>query len=358
MLSPTDPIHARWAETAAALGLGVFLPVGAYDARATFKSLKRMLGTPAPRPSVWSWMYGKRPKVEVLVCAQIHEPDGHVVTSIVARVDPPLFLGLDLWRMQTGMFEGRSWVPERTSQLLARAPTPLAALAALPAVIGSIAITDSTVAIQSPRMVSDVTELGWALDTASAAAAGLADARRTLPKTEGERAQEAAWQAFASEEGLSFDVDRLEISGTMVGGKIRIALEGEAFAAVTTVNVEFPGRLGLALSITKQRGPSILNSLMGVVDLPTGDRWFDEGFVVRGTPAVSVQQLLWNPQLRRTIDELGRGAREFELGDGHLFAQYATPMSTKNELRGLRDRIAFLMGALFPGVTAAQGPYR
>ena len=61
---------------------------------------------------------------------------------------------------------------------------------------------------------------------------------------------------------LSFDPERLEIRGPMSGGKIRIALEGEPFAAVTTVNVDFPGRLNVALSIKKQLGPSILNSLM------------------------------------------------------------------------------------------------
>lgn len=355
MLSPTDPIHARWAETAAALGLRVFLPVGAYDTRVTFKALKRMLGTAAPRPSLWSWMYGKPAKGEALVCAQSRETDGQIVTTAVARIDPPLFLGLDLWRMPTGAFDGRSWMPDRTAQLLARAPTPLAALAGI---AGAIAITDSTVSIHVPRVVADAAELGWMLDTAAGAAAALVDARRALAKTEGERAQEAAWQAFASEEGLAFDVERLEIAGTMAAGRIRIALEGEPLAAVTTVNVDFPGRLGLGLSITKQRGPSFLNSLMGVVDLPTGDPFFDEAFVVRGAPAVTVQQMLWNPELRRTIDELGRGARDFELGDGRLFAQYPTPMSTHAELRGLRDRIAFVMGTLFPGVTAVQGPYR
>lgn len=357
MLAPTDPIHAQWAETAAALGLATHLPAGAYEARATFKSLKRRLGAPAPRPSLWSWMIGRRAGREVLVCAQTHDVETRIATSIVARIDPPLFLGLDLWRMPTGRFEGASWAPGRTAELLARAPTPIAALAGLPSAMGAIAIMDSTVTVHAPRVVAARDELAFVLDAAANAASGLSSARRVLPKSEGERAQEAAWQAFASEQGLSFDPDRVELSGPLSGGKIRIALEAEPAHAITTVDLELPGSLGLGLSITKQRGPSLLNSLLGVADLPTGDAYFDEAFVVRGSPAVSVQQMLWNADVRRTVDELGRGARDFELGDARLFAQYPTPMATHADLRGLCDRIAFLIGMLFPGA-AGRGPYR
>lgn len=360
MSVPADPIqagwHARWIEAAAALGLGLYLPAASYDPRATFKTSKRLLGAPAPRPTVWSWMFGRRRSHEVLVCAYSPDPEAATtVTSIVARIDPPLLLGLDVWRA-AGRFDGRSWAPERTSALLARAPSSLAALAGVAA--STVTIMDSTVTVTLPHLAADAREIGAVLDVACAAAAALSEARRALPKTEGERAQEAAWQAFASEEGLAFDADRLELAGTVAGSKTRIALEGEPLAAVTTVHADYPARLGLGLSITKQRGPSILNSLLGVVDLPTGDAWFDEAFVVRGTPAVSVQQLLWNAELRRAIDELGRGARDFELGDGHLYARYATPMSTHAELRGLVARIAFVLGTLFPGTTASRGPYR
>jgi hypothetical protein len=98
---------------------------------------------------------------------------------------------------------------------------------------------------------------------------------------------------------------------------------------------------------------------MGVMDLPTGDAYFDEAFVVRGHPAAAVQQMLWqNPRLRHTILELGLASRAFEIGDGHLFAQYVTPMATALELRGLCDRIGALVAHLFPGVSQAAGPYR
>jgi hypothetical protein len=358
MLLPNDPLHARWAETAAALGLGAFLPIGVFDLRATFKTLKRSVGTASPRPNVWSWMFGKRGKTEVLVAAQIRDGQAQFLTSAVARVDPPLFLGIEAWRQGTGLFEGRSWSPDRMAQLFGRAPTALMALANVPGASTSM-IGDSTVIVNFPRIVADTTELGYALDTAVTAANALAEARRGLAKTQGERTQEEAWQSFASESSLAFDTERLELSGTMAAGKIRIALEGEPFCAMTTVNVEFPGRLELGLSITRQRVPGLVGSLLGVVDLPTGDPYFDEAFIVRGNPAQAVQQWLWsNPGLRQTILELGLASRAFEIGDGHLFAQYVTPMATALELRGLRDRISALIGALFPGVSQPAGPYR
>jgi hypothetical protein len=357
MILANDPIHVRWAETAAALGLATLLPVGAFDMRATFKTMKRCLGAQAPRPSVWAWMAGKRAKTEVVVASQVRN-DAQFVTSAIARIDPPLFLGVEAWRQPHGRFEGRSWAPDRMAQLFGRTPSALGALANVPGTSTGV-ISDSTVILNFPYVVVDPAELGYALDTAVNAAASLAEARRGVPKSEGERTQEAAWQSFASENTLAFDPERLELSGVVAAAKIRIALEGEPFCAMTTVNVEFPGRLNLGLSITRQRVPGFVGELMGVMDLPTGDAYFDEAFVVRGHPAAAVQQMLWqNPRLRHTILELGLASRAFEIGDGHLFAQYVTPMATALELRGLCDRIGALVAHLFPGVSQAAGPYR
>lgn len=357
MLLANDPIHHHWGEAAAALGMGTFLPVGTFDMRTTFKTLKRCLGTPAPRPSVWAWMFGKRGKTEVLVATQARD-EAQYITSAIARIDPPLFLGIEAWRQPHGTFDGRSWSPDRMAQLFGRASTALTALAS---VIGAstAVLSDSTVILNYPRIVTDPQALGHALDTAVSAAATLAEARRGIPKSEGERTQEATWQAFASENSLAFDPDRLELSGVVSAAKVRIALEGEPFCAMTTVNVEFPGRLNLGLSITRQRMPGFVGGLLGVMDLPCGDPYFDEAFIVRGHPAYTVQQMLWqNPPLRQVILELGLASRAFELGDGHLFAQWVTPMATALELRGLCDRIAGLVGGLFPGVSQPAGPYR
>lgn len=355
MLLPNDPLHARWADAAAALGLGTFLPIGAFDLRATFKTMKRCLGTKAPYPSAWSWMFGKRGGTEVLVAAQVREPS--FLTSVVARIDPPLFLGIEAWRQANALFEGRSWAPARMTELFARAPTALMALGNAPGASTTM-ISDSTVIVNFPQIEVNATTLAYALDTAAGAASALVEARRNLPKSEGERTQEATWQSFATEHSLRFDADRLELSGTYAGAKIRIVLEGEPFCAMTTVDVDFPSRLELGLSITRQRLPSFVRTLMGNYQLSSGDVMFDESFGVRAQAAVRAQQLLWNPALRRTIAELGLASRAFELTDGHLFAQYVTPMATTAELRGLCERIGGLVGALFPGVSAAAGPYR
>lgn len=356
MLLAHDPLHVRWAEAAAALGLGTFLPVGAFDSRATFKTLKRSLGTQAPRPSVWAWMFGRRGKNEVIVASQSR--DDQLITAAIARIDPPLFLGIEAWKQPHGMFEGRSWAPERMAQLFGRSPTALTALANVPGASTSV-ISDSTVIVNFPTIAADASQLGHALDTAINAGTSLVEARKGLAKTDGERTQEATWQAFASENSLAFDVERLELTGVVAAAKVRIALEGEPFCAMTTVSVEFPGRLNLGLSITRQRMPGFVGSLIGVRDLEIGEPYFDEAFIVHGNAGDHIRHMLWqNPHLRQTILELGLASRAFEIGDGHLFAQYVTPMATTNELRGLCDRISALVGGLFPGVSQPAGPYR
>ena len=356
MLLAHDPIHVHWAEAATALGLGTFAPAGMFDMRATFKTLKRCVGAPATRPAVWAWMFGKRGKTEVLVAAQSRD-EAQFVTSAVARIDPSLFLGIEAWRQSNGVFDGRSWAPPRMHHLFGRTPAALTALAQVPGA-STCVISDSTVIVNFPNIMADATTLGYALDTAVTAATSLAEARRGLAKTEGERTQEAAWQSFASENSLAFDVDRLELSGLVGGAKVRIALEGEPFCAMTTVTAEFPGRLDLGLSITRQRMAGFVGELLGVMDLTVGDAYFDEAFIVRGMYGDRVRHMLWqSPQLRHTILELGLASRGFEIGDGHLFAQYVTPMATALELRGLCERITALVGALFPGIAQA-GPYR
>jgi hypothetical protein len=145
----------------------------------------------------------------------------------------------------------------------------------------------------------------------------------------------------------------------LAAAKLRIALEGEPFCAMTTVNVEFPTSLNLGLQITRQRMPGFVGELLGVRDLTIGEPYFDEAFVVHAYAGEQTRQMLWfNPRLRQAILELGLATRAFEIGDGHLFAQYVTPMATALELRGLCDRISALIGALFPGVSQAAGPYR
>jgi hypothetical protein len=186
MLLANDPIHVRWAETAAALGLGTFLPIGAFDMRATFKTMKRCMGTPAPRPSAWAWMFGKRAKTEVIVATQVR--DAQFITAAIARIDPPLFLGIEAWKQPHGMFEGRSWAPDRMAQLLSRSPTALTALANVPGASTSV-ISDSTVIVNFPTIATDAGQIGYALDTAINAATSLVGCARIFrrPKASGRK---------------------------------------------------------------------------------------------------------------------------------------------------------------------------
>jgi len=367
-----------WASMAMALGLRLYGPTGRYEARATFKTLKRRMGPlfdtrhqPNLAPFAL-WMYGRHAvphagaaaaadeTIEVIVAAQRRDGDPPFFTAVVARIDPPLFVGLEAWRNigphRAAPFEHGSWAPERAKSILDAARIPLEALAT--AAEASALLHDSTVTATIPRVAQDEAEIAQLLDATTTVAARLAHRRKEIPKEPGEITQEQAWAAFASSAGWTFDPDRMELSGTCAGARMRVALEGEAMRVLTWVLVEFPGRVGLQLAITKQHGPSFLNAILGYGSLPTGDVMFDEAFSVRGHPAHDVQRLLWHQPFRAAVDDLGRAAVEFELGDSHLFVRYLSPLATEQELHRLLDRVGVVTTTFFKNAPGMQGPYR
>jgi hypothetical protein len=100
-----EPYDPRWSQLGRALGLALHEPVGTYDGLLTFKGLKRRAGPPTPRETGREWLYGRRAvarsgAVDVIV-ARWHPIVG---TSFVARIDPPLFLGLRATRNEARWF--------------------------------------------------------------------------------------------------------------------------------------------------------------------------------------------------------------------------------------------------------------
>lgn len=307
-------------------------------------------------PTPWHWMLGRRDvergrPVEVVLAPWT---DRHAC-AVVARIDPPLFLGLSAIRSSTDRwFEHTGWDPNRVKRVMDEMRAPMSAFGALSP---TARVMDSTVAVDF-FVTAPAEDLVRFIDECTTLAVKLSTVRSTLPRTAGELEQEATWRAFAETMGFSFDGDRMDIVGTVAGAKLRITLEAEAFGVSTTVVVDFPGSAGLSLSITRQKGPALVNALTGVVDLPTGDAAFDDAFIVSGTPAVTVQRLFWNVTLRRAVFDLGGAAVVFELGDAHLFARYASPLREEGELGRLVDRIATVVTTLFPNAAQGEGPYR
>ena len=99
---------------------------------------------------------------------------------------------------------------------------------------------DSTVAVDFIHDMPDDEGMALALDACANAAAKLSELRAKIDRTDAELAQEATWRASAEAMGLTFDVDRMEMTGPIAGAKTRITLETEPHAVVTTVAMDFP----------------------------------------------------------------------------------------------------------------------
>ena len=209
---------AAWRYAAATLGLALHEPTGAYQRGVAFAALARSKGPPATAaPSLDQWMSGRfhvaaaRLDVEVLVLTQVvrsndqHVPSHGTTTyvHILARIDPPLFVGLNLLapRVMQPIFGPSTLVltgdpffddwftlkatlqPEAAQLLRRMAPPPTDVVDHLRALSASwtLAVSDTCVDV-TMSYTDDPAQLAPAMSAACVAAVLLGARRGQLPR--------------------------------------------------------------------------------------------------------------------------------------------------------------------------------
>lgn len=377
--------NVAWAEVARHVGLGLHAWNEPFRPLASFRALKRALGGPLTGgPMSSAAMYGRLPRqgdealgVEALGATEWAN-DGWssaTFTHLHARVDPPLFLGLLVRAMPTAGpvaashalhhahaqqrgLRMRSWAPERAHTILVGpGGSRPELLDAMVACHGDVMLTDSTVVCRLPGVLGDgglaaatYAQLGWI-------ARELSRRRMEQGSVPSERAQEYAWATFASNASMTFDEPRMEMTGSLSGGQVKIALESEPGQFFTTVMATFPSPLGLRLHMKRKSSQQgSLAAAFDGMDIPTGDPDFDRTFRLLGDPPVAVQQLMWQrPALRRAFVDLGFYAHDGLVTDTQLAFRFAS-CASELELAKIVDRVGVVMGAFFGG--GPVGPYR
>lgn len=342
----------QWRYAAATLGLRVYSPTESYDVDACFARLERSAGRPAGAEDTGRvWMVGRVPlgpqrSVDVIVVPRTEATQSSTHASstsyadIVARIDPPLFLGMKLEAPRPmdpifgPKFNELTGDPEldrvagitaakapAAAQLLRRYAAPpndlidhLQALSANARVV----VSDTAVHYRLPYD-DDAAVLGPQIRSVAQLAANIGARRAPLPRDPKESALVALFRNAAESERLTFDDARLTLTGLLGGAQLRLAIETERLESHLLLALEPPRPLELGLRLTKQGALQFLAGWFGSQDVKVGDRAFDDAFLIKAQDEARTKALLGaHPAARSALVELAPTSTELVLDDARL----------------------------------------
>lgn len=373
------PDPPEWHVLAHRLGLVPWRRTAGFGHGASFKQVKRSLGVPADpnAASFTDYLHGTFNGAEVVVYTyDVGSGSSQTTyTGFLARVDPPLFMGLGarkrgfadkLFGKPTILLgpppldeiQATAFEEARLRTLFApHHPEGAASLDAIVRLLGyELAVSDSVVALAESGTLVDPARVAWYLRMATDLAQRLARRGREMPRGPAERAHQAEWAEFARSRSLAFDVERMQITGRVADCAMEIALETEGQEVRTSITARFPSTVPVAFTVQRTDTAGFLQGLFSQ-DIQIGHGEVDQHYQIWGHPEAHVRALLRKPELLDLLVRLGRITREIQLHQGGLF--YRVPGSSPST-----DHLGYHVDALraaseaFFGAAKQLGPYR
>ena len=374
------PSPQKWAALAHTLSLVPYVPSATFSFGASFRQMKRTLGYRADGPpSFQHHLYGLRGGTEIIVLTYTVGSGSNetTYTGVLARIDPPLLLGLAVRRR--GIFDrlfGSTDLPlgsaaadqslhvrgfdGRPALLLSAADPGGAAL--LSQLVDTTRsewapeISDSVVALSRSGTHTDPSDIAVAADWAVHLATTLAARRHVVPLTPNEQAMQAEWQRFAGHASFDFDAQRMKLDGKAGGARTEIALETDGQHARTSVSVWFPREIEVALVVQRTTTPGFLQGIFSQ-DITIGDQAFDAMYSVSGQPVAAVRAALARPPLVAVLNHLGAWTTSVQMNHRELYFRVDGPIATEAQLAHVLGLARTATDSLF-GEIQNLGPYR
>ena len=369
-----------WGRLAATLGLTPYAVSTGYARGMGFRSLRRSLAVlkSNAEPSYNHWLSGAWKGTEVMVLVYVvgSGKNRRNYTAVIARIDPPLFLGAtirtqgfldDLFSapdillgdpLTDGQLNIQGFDAQRVREFFrgddAEAQNALAHLRH--ASNFGLYATDSAVELSESGVESNPTNIARRLDVATSAAAVLAGRRVRMPFGRNEEAQLAEWQRFADTSGFKLDARRMKLQGVAAGSSIEVALETEGKHVYTAVSVRFPMLVPFGFTIRRTSAPSFLQGVFNQ-DIEIGHPAFDDLFIVSGNPPGHVRHLLTRNPVPDLLVALGRRTTNVQMHSEGLFFRLDGASPSAREVAELVEYGRLTSATLFGEVSAA-GPYR
>jgi hypothetical protein len=373
----TSPAQA-WVGLAQSLGLTAYQPTASYSYGTSFRQMKRVLGMPARGASDFRhWLYGTRNGLEVIVLTfDVGSGSSSMTyTGVIARIDPPLFLGLGVRKHgfldrfgSTDLKVGEpavddalhitSFDPRQAVTLMSPHDRDGRDLLAETIALRNFdpKVTDSLVMLAREGTISDPAHIAGMLESATSLARHFATRRQAMPLTQRELGVQGEWRTFAERERFRFDAPRMKLEGVVSGAVTEIGLETEGQVVRTSVTVRFPRAVDVAFAVRRAGLPGFLQGVFSQ-DITIGDAAFDDMFIVTGYPEAAVRAALAKPEIIALLVGLGTKSTETLMNHAGLYFSLPGAICTTGDLHDLADAGRTASDALFGGVKSL-GPYR
>lgn len=375
------PSPAEWWQLGRVLGLSPYAHVHPFAQDMCYRRMDRSraaLGIDAA-PSFTHWLSGRHRHTDVTVL-QYETGSGSSTTTwtaAVARIDPPLWLGLEVRREHflDSVFGGKdiqlgdpiiddrlrvtSFDAARTAMLLPALDGEVrGALQFMTSLTSSysMSISDSFVHLARTGVHTDPGEIGRMLDAAARLATWLSERRRRVPPTQGELVDLRAWERFAASHGWQLDPWRMVARGQGGGARIEIALEIEGQKGFISFLVRFEQPAPVAFHLARTTAPPFLQGIFGH-DIRVGEPAFDDVYKVTGPDPGTVRAFLRRPALLSALVQAARLSTDLAVDQTGLGMRVSRGMPNEQDLAMLAS-IAATVTAELTGGPPPQGPYR
>ena len=195
-------------------------------------------------------------------------------------------------------------------------------------------VSDVGVYIEMGGMVGDANVLRQMLDMTAILTQRIHAARQMLPPAEWEKKLIYSWLNVANEIGLELDSEQMILSGQIDKFASHIEFKTANEKWITEINLKFPASLFMGLKIMPDNSIHKALSWLGVQDIESGIKEFDDAFIVKAEN-VAVARHRLQPEFCNRLISLRKKASDLTINDEEITVVIQAMVGDETALKGL-----------------------
>ncbi len=182
---------------------------------------------------------------------------------------------------------------------------------------GKIKIDDNGIYIEEHGQIGDPELLKNMIATTSFLSRRFQNGRKKLPRTNWETSLLNSWHLLASSNNLSLDADNYSISGSFQGFPVAVSVKTAEGKWQTEVVLKFPQSLMIGLKIMPENSIHRALTWLGVQDIESGIKEFDDAFIVKAKDIAAAKRKL-QPDFCQQLFGLCKNTSKFIIDDEQI----------------------------------------
>ncbi|MCU0238153.1 MAG: hypothetical protein MUC29_01830 [Pyrinomonadaceae bacterium] len=212
---------------------------------------------------------------------------------------------------------------------------------------GIVNISDETVYIEKSGQIADENILKQMIDTTTYLANRFKSARESFPLADWEKDLMRNWQNIAQQNGLQFDSKQFILQGIYRNYPTQISLKTDKKIWQTTFRLKFQKSLMIGLKIMPENAIHQAMTWLGVQDIKSEIKEFDDAFIVKAQNVGFTKQLL-QPQLCQQLLKLKLNSSDIQITDEEVFLTVNSVIGDQNLCKNYLDELIMVAQFLKP----------